>query len=150
MYLGVNVSSTHISLGFVGENGNVSHPSSFPVDPEMDGETILLDLIYSIKTMAETVPVNLFNNSLDAVGVTIQGEIDEYSGIVLECVNCGLERINLKLRLQKSFEIPINVNTDANAIKLAQAEITAHPRQNPSVIAAGLICKYAPNADESV
>lgn len=149
MYIGVDIAGPVISIGLVSEGGDLSFPSTFPVDPEMDGEAVIIDLIYSIKTIAETVPIELFNDNLEAIGVAIEGKIDEDSDIILECTNCGLERIDLKRRLQRSFEIPINVNTGDTAKELAKAEIEARPRQNPRIIAAGLICKYAPNADES-
>ena len=145
MYIGVDIFGPKISIGLVGENGSLSFPSSFPVDPETDCETVVIDLIFSIKTITETVPMELFNDYPEAIGITIHGTIDEDTGVILDCENCSLERVNLKKRLQRNFEIPIHIGSHDNAMAQAAKDIGAQTMVNASVIAAGLVCKYSPN-----
>ncbi|MDR1193834.1 MAG: hypothetical protein LBK98_06705 [Peptococcaceae bacterium] len=142
MYIGVAVRGNLVSIGFVADDGEVSFPSTFPIDPEIDSNSIILDLIFNIKTIAETVPLELFNQTLDGVGVSIIGSLDEKNERILECANGGLENIKLRERLERNFDIDVFVGSADMARQYAAGEIVGRSEQEAAIIAAGLLCKY--------
>lgn len=143
MYIGVAVQGSVIAVGFVYDNGELTFPSFFPVDPEKGVDAIVLDLVFTVKTIAETVPFELFNDNLEGVGVTVLGCLDDKNEVILECENRGLEKINLRERLQRNFEVDIWVGSAQVAAQNAAKEIEGRDGPSAAIIAAGLLCRGA-------
>lgn len=141
MFIGVAVRGSVIAVGFVHDNGNLTFPSSFPLNLEEDVNGIILDLVFIIKTITETVPFELFNDQLDGIGITIQGRLDDKNERIAECVNRGLEKINLRERLQRNFEIDVWVDSEDVAVRAAAEEIKDKDEQSAAIVAAGFLCR---------
>lgn len=141
MYIGVALLGPVIAVGFVHEDGKLTFPSSFPLDLDMDANSIILDLVFTVKTIAETVPFELFNDKLDGIGVAVLGYFDDEGERIIECENRGLKNINLRERLQRNFEIDVWVNSVDVAMRAVTKEIEGHDRQSAAIISAGLLCK---------
>jgi predicted NBD/HSP70 family sugar kinase len=141
MYIGVAIRSSSIALGFVEDTGKLGFHNSFPLLPEEGADSIILDLVFSIKTIAETVPLELFNVTLDAIGLTIIGTLDK-EGRIAGCVIKSLENIDLRETLQKNFNIDVFVASADDALQMAHKEVEGHGEQSAAIIAAGLLCKY--------
>lgn len=143
MYIGVAVRGPAIALGFVHEDGKLTFPSLFPLDMGNDANGIILDLVFTIKTIAETVPFELFNDQLEGIGVTVLGSLDDKNEKIVECENQGLKKINLRERLQRNFEIDILVDSEDVARLAAAGKIEDADEQSAAIIAAGLLCRGA-------
>lgn len=143
MYIGVAVRGPVIALGFVHEDGKLTFPSFFPLDMGNDANGIILDLVFTIKTIAETVPFELFNDQLEGIGVTVLGSLDDKNEKIVDCENQGLKKINLRERLQRNFEIDILVDSEDVARLAAAGEIEDADEQSAAIIAAGLLCGRA-------
>ena len=50
MYIGVAIQGSIIGLGFVYDDGRLTFPSFFPLDPENNADKIILDVVFNIKT----------------------------------------------------------------------------------------------------
>lgn len=143
MYIGVAVRGAVLALGFVYNDGKLTFPSFFPLDPENDANDIILDLVFTIKTIAETVPFELFNDQLEGIGVTVLGQLDQKNEKIVECENRGLMKINLRERLQRNFEIDVWVDSADAAMQAAAKEIEGFDEQSAAIIAAGLLGRRA-------
>jgi glucokinase len=142
MYVGLHVGKSQIEIGLVSDRGDVSFPSTFPVEPDADSERVIIDIIYNIKTVSEEVPIELFNNHLTGIGITIDGVLDEENEQIVECVNRNLINIRLRERLQRNFDIDVFVRSSEDAKTLASKEIAAKTGRQAEIAAAGLLCKY--------
>jgi predicted NBD/HSP70 family sugar kinase len=142
MYIGVAVRNSSIALGFVDYEGKLDLQSCFPLLPEEGADNVILDLVFSIKTISETVPMELFNVTLDAIGVTIIGTLDKGEGRIVDCVIKSLANIDLRETLQKNFHIDVFVASADEALQMAQREVEGRDEQSAAIIAAGLLCKY--------
>lgn len=139
MYIGVAIQGSVIAVGFVYDNGDLTFPSFFPLDPEKDTNGIILDLVFIIKTITETVPFELFNDKLEGLGVTVMGQLDDKNERIIKCENRGLEKINLRERLGRNFEIDVWVDSADVAAQHAAEEIKGHDEQSAAIVAAGLL-----------
>ena len=143
MYIGAAIRGPVIAVGFVYENGDLAFPSFFPLDPGKEADGIILDLVFTIKTIAETVPFELFNDKLEGIGVTVIGGLDDKNEQIIECENPGLKKINLRERLQRNFEIDVRVESADTAARAVGKEIRGRDERSASIIAAGLLCREA-------
>jgi glucokinase len=142
MYVGVDVQDTKIAIGLVSDKGAVSFQSSLPINPEKNSDAVMLDIIYIIKTISETVPLELFNDRLLGIGLGIQDNLDKESGNLVQCTNPGSRNISQKEIIERHFEIPVYVENHKAAETLAANEVKAHKGNDAGIIAAGMLCKY--------
>jgi hypothetical protein len=142
MFIGAHVEESRIIIGLISRNGDLSFPSVFAVNPDADSDAVILDLIYIIKTIAETVPVMLVNENLSGIGITVNGVFDEKNGMIIERADHGMENIRLEERLQRNFEIDVFVGGAARAKELAAVEIANRTDRDAKIVAAGMLCKY--------
>ncbi|MDR0649099.1 MAG: hypothetical protein LBF92_07160 [Synergistaceae bacterium] len=142
MYIGVAVRDSSIALGFVDDEGNLNFSNSFPLLPEEGADTVVMDLLFSIKAISETIPMELFDIRLKAIGVTIIGSLDKERGRIVKCVIKSLENIDLRETLQKNFSIDVFLASADDALQMAKKEVEGRDERSSAIIAAGLICKY--------
>lgn len=142
MYVGVDVRDTKIAIGLVSDKGAVSFQSSLPIDPQKNPETVILDIIYIIKSISETVPLELFNDRLSGIGIGIPDTLDKDNEDIIQCINPGLKSISQKEMIQRHFDIPIFVENHKAAEALAANEIAALKGNNAGIVAAAMLCKY--------
>jgi hypothetical protein len=141
VFIGAHVGRSQIIIGMVSENGELTFPSVFTVSPEADSDAIILDIVYIIKTIAETVPVMLVNEELAGIGITIDGVFDRESGKIAECADHGLENIRLEERLQRNFTIDVIVSGAERAKSMAASEIANRTERDAGIIAAAMLCR---------
>lgn len=142
MYVGVDVRDTKIAIGLVSDKGVVSFQNSLSVDPKGNLEAVILDIIYVIKTMSETIPLELFNDRLVGIGIGIQDTVDKDSENIVQCNDPGFKSISQREILQRHFDIPIFVENHKAAEVLASNEIGALNGNNAGIVAAAMLCKY--------
>lgn len=137
MFIGIDVVDTKIAIGLVNNRGELSFESTFPIDFEQDSEKFVLDLIYVIKSISETIPLELFNDRLLGIGIGIRNTSDKNSGIS-KLGNGPLQEI-----IQQYFNIPVFAESFEAAKDLAEPEMgTLKGEINKhGIIAAALFCK---------
>lgn len=142
MFIGVDVRDTNITIGFVNDRGLVSFQNTLQVDQEKDPETAILDIIYVIKTMSETVPLELFNDRILGIGIGIPDILNKDDNNILLHKKPSTGRTSQKELIQRHFDTPVYIENHSTAEKLAAAEISATNGKNAGVVAAALLCKY--------
>lgn len=129
MFIGIDVRDAKIAVGLVNDKGELSFENMFPIDTGESLENLMLDLVFIIKNISETIPLELFNDRLLGIGICIQETLDE-NNIMQEVV-------------QEHFQIPVyverfTVDTDSVENKI---ETTKEYIINERIIAAALLCK---------
>lgn len=120
MYIGIAVGD-EIKLGLVNDDGETSFESTFPIEASQNIEKLMLDLIYTVKSISETVPLELFNERITGIGISIRDIFEEKNDYIQKTI-------------QRYFDIPVIVNTLTNALESTGID-------NQGIIAAGLLCK---------
>jgi len=121
MFVGIDVRDTKIGMGLVSDKGELSFQSTFPIDSEQDFDKVTLDIIFVVKSISETVPLELFNDNISGIGICTQHTLDKNSA--------------MQVIIQGYFDVPVFVENIAVDMVLADNEIN-----NAGIIAAGLLC----------
>lgn len=116
MFVGIDVKDTRIGMGLVNDKGELSFESTFPVDSGQDPNKIMLDIIYVVKSISETVPLELFNERISGIGIGVQ--------------DAFMENASLQETIQRYFDIPVFVESLQGNVKV----------KNEGIINAGLLC----------
>ena len=129
MFIGIDVRDTKIAVGLVNDKEQLSFDNMFPNDSEKSLDTLMLDIIFIIKNISDTIPLELFNDRLLGIGICIQETLDK-DGILQEVV-------------QGHFQIPVfverlTVTTDESEDETGTLKVNI---SNARIIAAALLCK---------
>ena len=142
MYIGVDVKDTKISIGLVNDKGAVSFQSFLPVDPKNDPDSVIMEIIFIIKSLSESVPLELFNDRPTGIGIGIQDNLDKDSGIIVQCANPEFKSISQREMIERHFDLPVYIDNHTAAEALAVNEIGADKGNAAGIIAAAMLCKY--------
>lgn len=109
--IGVDLGGTKIASGLVDRAGRVVRRSERPTPLESE-EALLAAIDEAVGELLDGRPA--------AVGVGIPSTIDRRSGRAVSSVNIPLADLDLGSRLSERFEIPAQVDNDANAATIAE------------------------------
>lgn len=116
MYLvkiaGVDIGGTSIKLGVVDKAGKFLEEIEYDTESQKGGDYVLETLITKLEQF----------EGLDAIGISFAGQIDRKQGrIAEESANIpGTAGLEIKARLEKHFNIPVEVENDVNAAALGE------------------------------
>lgn len=129
MFIGIDVRDTKIAMGLVNDGGELSFENMFSIDSEQDLDKLILDIIFIIKNISDTIPLELFNDRLLGIGICIQETLDK---------NSSLQEI-----VQGHFQIPVFVERFTVAADSVEDEIGTLKGNisNARIIAAALLCE---------
>lgn len=117
--IGVDIGGTKMKAGLVDTNGKIiGVPESIPTLAQQPGEEISQRLILLIQRMIEQAE----GKEIVGIGIGSTGPLDIDQGIILECNNLPtLHNYPLKKKIESTFNLPVKVNNDANAMMLGEA-----------------------------
>lgn len=115
MRLGIDIGGTTINIGTV-ESGELTSVSSYP--SFSDGSTLedTLKHLFSI--------IDEHTSNMDSIGIGVPSVVNVDEGIVYDTANIPSWReVHLKNELEKRYNVPVNINNDANCFTLGAEEI---------------------------
>lgn len=113
MYFGIDLGGTNIAAGLVDDNCNIIKKLSTPTLAERSFDAIMKDMAeLCSKLLAET---GTDISEVKALGIGTPGAVDNKNGTVLYAGNLGWHNVNLRDEMHKYFDIPVNIENDANA-----------------------------------
>ena len=118
-YVGVDVGGTTIKLGIFDTQANdFCKKWEIPTNTENNGESIVSDLVFSIKETCSEVGISY--NELCGIGIDVPGPVND-EGFVYECVNLGWKEVDLYTKLKELSGISnIVIGNDANVAALGE------------------------------
>ena len=136
MLLGIDIGGTTINLGLVKDN-QIVHKITVPsFAPDATLEETLQHLENAIK--------QIISPEVTKIGIGVPTYVDSEKGIVYDAMNIpSWTVVPLKERLEKTFNIPIAVNNDANCFVLGAAALLDKPS---SVIVGVSFPDFSPQA----
>ncbi|MDD5069250.1 MAG: ROK family protein [Candidatus Omnitrophica bacterium] len=131
-YLGIDWGGTYIKAGLVDRSGSILKSKVFESSSFLDKKCFINALKYLVISLEDFKPKKnpLSKKSekikIKAVGIGAPGIIDVKKGFIYYLPNVlGWERYPLKATLEKSLNLPVYVNNDANLFALAESRIGA-------------------------
>lgn len=120
-YVGIDLGGTNIAAGLVTENGKILTNKSIPTRAERDWKEIVADMAALSKEVINMAGVEI--SDVAGVGIGCPGSIDNENGICAYSNNIKMEKADIAGEFKKHFDIPVNLENDANAAALGEYEI---------------------------
>lgn len=114
MYIGIDLGGTNIAVGLVDESGKIIFSDSTPTLADRPFEEIVKDMAELSRKVTEDAGYTMAD--IKAIGIGSPGTIDNENGIVAYSNNIpGFTNAHVTDEFKKYFDIPINIENDANA-----------------------------------
>ena len=117
-YLAIDIGGTAVKLGIVDETGAVGPKAEESVNFDGYQTPVLTTVLKAAKAFVETQNIDV--NTLEGVGVSATGQIDNRKGIVAGTCGNFPNYINspIQAELERLFGLPVTVANDANGVTL--------------------------------
>lgn len=112
MYIGIDVGGTSIKYGIVDEAGVVTNKGSMQTSHDKD--IFLTDMVGIIQGLVAHFP------NVKAVGICAPGIIEKNGMMTTAGALKSLYGTNLKEEIQKTIDLPVQIENDANAAAVAE------------------------------
>lgn len=113
MYIGIDLGGTNIAVGVVTDAGEILTQDSAPTLAEREYPEIVKDMAMLCERVAKEAGCTM--QDIKAIGIGCPGSIDRKNGIVSYANNLKMDHTPLAAELQKYFDLPVQVENDANA-----------------------------------
>jgi glucokinase len=131
-YLGIDIGGTNIRFGIVDVRGRLLSSNSLSVEQSADKaigqiKTFIKRLIkQSEGYKTENTDIkNISIKNIKAIGIAAAGQIDKKNGVILYSPNLNWRNVRIKDELENSFNIPVSIENDVNAIAYGEWKIGA-------------------------
>jgi len=113
MYIGIDLGGTNIAAGLVDDNGKIIATGSTPTLATRPYQEIVADMAMISKKVTEDAGYTM--NDVKAIGIGSPGTVDNKNGVVTYANNLPFSNTPIAEEMQKYFNIPVNIENDANA-----------------------------------
>ncbi len=114
-YAGIDIGGTNIKTCIIDEAGQILSEDSIPTGAGRPQETVLKDIISSVRTSISRAGV-----SPVAAGMGTPGLIDSEAGVVIYNNNLGWREFDVAPKMSKALNIPVTLENDADAAALGE------------------------------
>ncbi|MBQ7986531.1 MAG: ROK family protein, partial [Clostridia bacterium] len=123
-YVGIDLGGTNIAAGLVTEDGKILSNKSIPTRAERPWQEIVADMAALAKEVIDMAKVAV--SDVAGVGIGCPGSIDNENGICAYSNNIKMEKADIAGEFKKHFDIPVNLENDANAAALGEYEVNGN------------------------
>ncbi|MCX7000280.1 MAG: ROK family glucokinase [Candidatus Sumerlaeota bacterium] len=117
--VGIDLGGTFIKTAIVSHEGELIKKIEIPSEKEKGPDGVIANIIRSVRLAVSEAGTG--TNAISAIGIGSPGPIDTKRGIVGRAINLpGWVNIPLRDRIQEVFDIPANLENDANAMAYAE------------------------------
>ncbi len=120
-YVGIDLGGTNIAAGLVTEDAKILSNKSIPTRAERPWQEIVADMAALAKEVIAMAGVQ--TSEVAGVGIGCPGSIDNENGICAYSNNIKMEKADIAGEFKKHFDIPVNLENDANAAALGEYEV---------------------------
>ncbi|MCR5101936.1 MAG: ROK family glucokinase [Butyrivibrio sp.] len=114
---GVDLGGTTVKIGLLDIYGNMQDVWEIPTRKGDGGSHILPDIAEAIR--GKMTEKNIEDSEVAGVGIGVPGAVDS-NGNVLQAVNLGWEKFNLKEEFHSMVKLPVKAGNDANVAALGE------------------------------
>jgi glucokinase len=117
-YLGVDIGGTKVSAGIVNSHGEIQSIAKGPMNTAGSAE----DGLRAVKAVVDQNLSANQNRTIAGIGVSAPGLVDPAAGVIVNPVNLpSWHEYPLRSEMERTFQLPVWVDNDANAAGLAEA-----------------------------
>lgn len=120
MKIGIDVGGSHIALGIVSENGEITYKKEKDyLFFEDDMSQVVIGTI--IVLLKDTIKENKIDiEDIETIGIAFPGTVS--NGVVIKAENLGITKLKIVKELNKVFKCQIKLQNDAKCAALAEKE----------------------------
>lgn len=112
MNIGIDLGGTNIRGGIVHEN-RINHIAAEKINAN-GSDTEVVQQLFAFTD-------NLFNETVNSIGIGIPGMVNEEKGLIFDVVNIpSWKEIPLRHLMEERYQVPIFINNDANCFALGE------------------------------
>lgn len=120
-YIGIDLGGTNIAAGVVDTEGKILASMSIPTNVGRAWQEIVKDMADLSRKVIEKAGVS--ESDVKAVGIGCPGSIDNKKGECAYANNLKMDHAGIADEFRKHFDIPVNLENDANAAALGEYAI---------------------------
>lgn len=124
MYIGIDLGGTNVAIGCVDEKGNILAKKSFPTESKRGYKAIVKEMADTIHDVMSDIGLNA--EDIKAIGIGSPGTVDRENGVVVFAGNLDMVKVPMADELGKYFNVPINMENDANAAAYGEYIVCGH------------------------
>lgn len=120
MKIGIDVGGSHIGLGIVNENGEITYKKEkdYLFYEDDMSEVVIGTIILLIRDAIKDNNIDI--NKIERVGIAIPGTVS--NGVIIKAENLGIENLEIAKELKTVFDLPIYLENDAKCAAIAEKE----------------------------
>lgn len=119
--IGVDLGGTTVKTGIVSAEGSILYQNKYPAFAEKKREDVLKQIEASIRDAAD----HANGASIRGIGIGSPGVVDDH-GVVKAPPNfVDFDNVALRDEIHRRFQLPVNVENDANAAAIAESRFGA-------------------------
>ena len=120
MKIGIDVGGSHIGLGIVNENGEITYKKEkdYLFYEDDMSEVVIGTIILLIRDAIKDNNIDI--NEIERVGIAIPGTVS--NGNIIKAENLGIENLEIAKELKTVFDLPIYLENDAKCAAIAEKE----------------------------
>ncbi|HVN61458.1 MAG TPA: ROK family protein [Gaiellaceae bacterium] len=123
--IGVDLGGTKILSGLIGRDGRIERRHEIPT-PLSSQEAMLAGLDAAVE--------ELLDDDVAALGFGIPSTIDQRRGVAVGSVNVPLHDLPFRDRMRERFELPVQIDNDANVAAIAEWKVGSGRGTNDMVM----------------
>ena len=112
MRIGIDIGGSHVGIGVVDDNGSILEKEEMYIKDRINIEDRIENFII------EKVNNMMVKHQIERIGIASPGTISKR--IIVKSVNLGFKNYDLANKLEKVFQIPVNIKNDAKCAALAE------------------------------
>ncbi len=120
MHIGIDLGGTNIAIGLVDNNGMIIYKDSVATLPERNYQEIINDMVKLSLKVVEQAGYKI--NMVQSIGIGCPGTPDNEKGLIVYANNFkDFYDIPIREEIQKSINLPVYIENDANCAALAES-----------------------------
>ncbi|MEG1879766.1 MAG: ROK family protein, partial [Oscillospiraceae bacterium] len=135
MYIGIDLGGTNIAIGLVDDNGKILKKGSRPTIATRPYIDIVKDMAELSGEVAAAAGFTM--KDVDGIGIGCPGTIDNENGVVIYANNLNWNNAKIREELQKYYDLPVNIENDANAAAYGEYAINGNNAESFIAITLG-------------
>lgn len=128
LIVGIDIGGTKIDAGILDTSGKILKKTRIYTEAH-EGLNAVVQRIYNAIDMV----IEDIKSPICGIGIGVPGQVDVKKGIVLFAPNMGWKNIEIRRLIQERYNLPVEIENDANCGALAEARLGAGTGANSLV-----------------
>ncbi|MFH1096570.1 MAG: ROK family protein [Candidatus Desantisbacteria bacterium] len=120
LIVGLDIGGTKIDAGILDASGKILKKTRIYTEAHEGLDAVIQRIYNAIDTVIEGIKA-----SICGIGIGVPGQVDVKNGIVIFAPNMGWKNVEIRKLIQERYDLPVEIENDANCGALAEARLGA-------------------------